>query len=130
MNNNGWVGVDLDGTLARYDKWRGADHIGEPIPKMIERVKYWLSQGEDIRIMTARAHPGNTDRGISIAAIKAWCIQHIGQELPVVWEKDYKMISLWDDRVVQVIPNTGIALQEYLEEISEKLALLSGGISQ
>ena len=50
----GWVGVDLDGTLAHYDKWKGADHIGVPVPRMLERVKLWLSEGMDIRIMTAR----------------------------------------------------------------------------
>ena len=33
------IAVDLDGTLAYYDKFRGKDHIGKPIPKMIERVK-------------------------------------------------------------------------------------------
>ena len=26
-----WIGVDLDGTLARYDGWKGIEHIGEPI---------------------------------------------------------------------------------------------------
>jgi len=24
--------VDLDGTLAMYDGWRGSDHIGDPVP--------------------------------------------------------------------------------------------------
>jgi len=31
--SKGWVGVDLDGTLAHYDGWKGADHIGEPGPR-------------------------------------------------------------------------------------------------
>ena len=26
----GWIGVDLDGTLAHYDKWRGVEHVGDP----------------------------------------------------------------------------------------------------
>ena len=39
MKNRGWIGVDLDGTLAMYDQWAGAGHIGEPIPLMVERVK-------------------------------------------------------------------------------------------
>ena len=30
-----WIAVDLDGTLAIYDKWRGRDHIGEPVPEII-----------------------------------------------------------------------------------------------
>lgn len=123
---SGWVGVDLDGTLAHYDKWKGADHIGVPVPRMLERVKLWLSEGMDIRIMTARVSLNNPDRDIALTAIKKWCIEHIGKELPITWEKDYQMISLWDDRAVQVIPNTGIALQEYIQEMSERMQALAG----
>jgi hypothetical protein len=35
------IGVDLDGTLAKYGEWRGVEHIGEPIPPMVDRVKGW-----------------------------------------------------------------------------------------
>ena len=45
MSNNGWIGVDLDGTLAYYDGWQGIDHIGEPILPMLNRVTKWLEQG-------------------------------------------------------------------------------------
>ncbi len=34
-----WIGVDFDGTIAVYDKWRGADNVGAPITKMVERVE-------------------------------------------------------------------------------------------
>jgi hypothetical protein len=34
-----WVGVDLDGTLAEYHGFKGPEHIGKPIPKMVARVK-------------------------------------------------------------------------------------------
>lgn len=27
----GWIGVDLDGTLAEYHGWKGVDHIGPPV---------------------------------------------------------------------------------------------------
>jgi hypothetical protein len=50
MSDNGWIGVDLDGTLAHYDGWKGADHIGEPIAPMVERVKRWLSEGHEVRV--------------------------------------------------------------------------------
>jgi hypothetical protein len=50
----GWIGVDLDGTLAQYGKWAGIYYIGKPIPLMMARVKKWLAQGKDIRIFTAR----------------------------------------------------------------------------
>ncbi len=49
------IAVDLDGTLAHYDEFRGKDHIGKPIPKMMERVKKWLDEGQKIVIFTARA---------------------------------------------------------------------------
>jgi len=52
-----WIGVDLDGTLARYEGWKGADHIGAPVPAMLARVKEWRSNGIEVRIFTARIYP-------------------------------------------------------------------------
>lgn len=105
---NGWIGVDLDGTLAHYEGWQGPLHIGPPVPAMVERVKRWLAQGREVRIFTARVStPDRVERAIVTAAIVSWCEEHIGQELLVTCEKDYGMLELWDDRAVQVIPNTG-----------------------
>ena len=109
---NGWIGVDLDGTLAEYKQWQGASNIGKPIPLMLKRVKQWMAEGKDVKIFTARVSSNNPVKEESIMAIHKWCIEHIGQTLPVTAEKDYGMIELWDDRCVQVIPNTGVALQE------------------
>ena len=102
---SGWIGVDLDGTLAEYGGWQGAEHIGAPIPAMLERVKRWLAEGREVRIFTARVAHG--DRQGTRELIEAWCREHIGQVLAVTNEKDYGMVELWDDRCVQVIPNTG-----------------------
>ena len=102
---SGWIGVDLDGTLAEYGGWKGADHIGSPIPLMVERVKAWLANGIEVRIFTARVWGDDRD-GVA-AIIQDWCEQHIGQRLAVTCTKDYGMVELWDDRAVQVIPNTG-----------------------
>lgn len=108
----GWIGVDLDGTLALYNGWVDATHIGEPIYPMLGRVKVWLAMGYDVRIFTARVYPGGIDdqRDISAVtkAIQDWCSKHIGQVLPITCTKDYGMVELWDDRAVQVIPNTGL----------------------
>ncbi len=103
---NGWIGVDLDGTLAHYEGWQGETHIGAPISAMVERVKRWLGKGYEVRIFTARvSHP---DQAAAAAdAIKAWCLDHIGVALPITNVKDYAMIELWDDRAVQVVRNTG-----------------------
>lgn len=112
MSSKGWIGVDLDGTLAVYHGWKGASHIGAPVPRMLERVKTWLAEGKDVRIFTARVYHGNSsvrvhEASVAYGAIKAWCKEHIGQEIPITNAKDYAMFELWDDRAVQVIPNTG-----------------------
>jgi len=112
----GWIGVDLDGTLAEYNGWKGADVIGEPVPKMLDRVKTWLIQNQDVRIFTARVSSNNPNARESAIAINAWCLKYIGRLLPITSEKDYGMIELWDDRCKQVIPNTGIALEELIKQ--------------
>jgi hypothetical protein len=111
---NGWIGVDLDGTLAEYTEWQGAAHIGKPIPLMVERVKKWLADGKQVKIFTARVSNNNSAREESLQAIAKWTEKHIGQSLEVTAEKDYFMVELWDDRCAQVIPNTGVALQDFL----------------
>jgi hypothetical protein len=116
--SNFWIGVDLDGTLARYEGWKGPDHIGAPIPKMVERVKLWLSMGITVKIFTARvAKSGwaNKEGFLDDAAfaaqqeslIKHWCVKVFGRELEVTATKDLHMTQLWDDIAVPVIPNTG-----------------------
>ena len=104
MSFSGWIGVDLDGTLAEYHGWNGGA-IGEPVPAMLARVKEWLAKEQQVKIFTARVC---TNEAEQIALIKAWCIQHVGQELEVTATKDFSMIELWDDRCIQVIPNKGV----------------------
>lgn len=98
----GWVAVDLDGTLAEYNGFKGAGIIGAPIPKMLERVKRWLSAGVDVRIFTARAHDPE-----SVNAIREWCCLYFGFALLVTATKDHQTIAIYDDRCFQVVPNTG-----------------------
>lgn len=105
-SGKGWVGVDLDGTLAYYDGWRGPGHIGDPIPRMLDRVRFWLEEGTDVRIFTARvAVASQADE--ARMAITQWCYTHFGRALPVTCEKDPQMIELWDDRAIRVESNTG-----------------------
>ena len=105
-----WIGVDLDGTLAVYNGWNGPEHIGEPVPAMVERIKGWLGEGLEVRIFTARVagdrdglHPRAT-----IAIIQNWLETEAGlPKLPVTNVKDFNMVELYDDRAVQVEFNTG-----------------------
>lgn len=137
---SGWIGVDFDGTLAEYGTWGGADHCGRPIAPMVDRVKRWLAEGHTVRIFTARIHPldrcvmpeevlvaaigagvivNRTDEAkLAVMSIRAWCREHIGQVLPITNVKDYGMIELWDDRAVQVRPNTGEAVGQSTRGLS------------
>ncbi len=98
----GWIGVDLDGTLAQYDHWRGIEHIGEPVPAMLQRVKHWIAIGVTVKIFTARMSEPEAR-----PYIETWLATYGLLDLEVTNVKDFAMIELWDDRAVQVIPNTG-----------------------
>jgi hypothetical protein len=102
MSDHGWIGVDLDGTLAYYDRWRGIEHIGEPVPLMLDRVKTWLDEGQEVKIFTARAC-----EPVAVPFIEAWCEKHVGRRLEVTNVKDFRMVVLWDDRAIRVAANTG-----------------------
>lgn len=106
----GWIGVDFDKTLAKYESWeKNAHTLGHPILPMVERVKRWLARGIEVRVFTARAAHNSLRRELDIELIKQWCRVHIGQELEVTAEKDFNMIELWDDRAVRVDDNLGTA---------------------
>ena len=98
-----WIGVDLDGTLAMAEPWQGFEHIGKPVPNMVKRLNVWLGMGYTVKIVTARA----AEPEVAIPPIKAWLKKHGLPDLEVTNAKDMDMIELWDDRAVQVIPNTG-----------------------
>lgn len=109
MTTVGWIGVDLDGTLAHYDGWQGETHIGAPIPAMVERVRRWRNEGREVRIFTARVHHNYDGRDVDKIRriIEQWCADHLGFVPEITNEKDWGMIELWDDRAVSVEANTG-----------------------
>lgn len=121
MSGNSWIGVDLDGTFAHYEGWKGVDHIGDPIPAMLERVKKWLEAGQKIKIFTARVYCGESgepegdrfrDAQIARTFIEKWCLKHLGTVLPVTCCKDFGMVALYDDRCYRVELNTGRVLKD------------------
>lgn len=100
---NKWIGVDLDGTLAKklggdFDK----DKIGEPVPEMVRKVKRALADGKTIKIFTARAAAKE-----NVPAIKAWLKQHDLPVLEITNEKDPGMVEIWDDRAKRVERDKG-----------------------
>jgi phosphoribosylamine--glycine ligase len=105
---DGWIGVDLDGTLAEYGGW--SDDIGAPIPKMVQRVKRWINEGKEVRILTARGSvdgKGESAKYVQLMKIYDWIEDNIGEPLEVTSKKDPEMLRLYDDRVKQVEAGTG-----------------------
>ncbi len=103
---NGWIGVDLDGTLAKYAGWQSPGHIGEPVPAIIARIHQVLELGFTVKVFTARmANP--EQRAEFLQGWIVWSQTHIGTVLEATCCKDFAMIELWDDRCVAVEPNTG-----------------------
>lgn len=127
-----WVGFDLDASIARWDgEWKGPTVIGAPIPAAVDLVKSMLLDGQDVRIFTARvaSDPG----GVGRRAIAEWCQKYIGRILPITNIKDSRMKVAFDDRAVQLEPNTGkvlgnpkLAMTEARESVERKVDFRTG----
>lgn len=133
-DSKGWIGVDLDGTLAMFEGGRVDAPLGAPIELMVSRVRAWLAEGRDVRIFTARAartdestyhgyydNTGDTFHAKQEQMITEWCIEHLGCALPITATKDFMMAELWDDRAVAVMTNTGMSMADWLDAQEESL---------
>jgi len=112
-SSDGWIGVDLDGTLAYVDPDNFSPFVvGPPILPMVRRVRGWLAEGREVRIFTARVCPLEDDSALTmtmiITAIQAFCMDQFGTILQVTCRKDRDMVELWDDRAVRVLHNVGL----------------------
>jgi hydroxymethylpyrimidine pyrophosphatase-like HAD family hydrolase len=106
MNKDGWIGFDLDGTLAEYHGWQ--EHIGLPIPDVVSYAKELMSRGLDVRIFTARGFSGTQEHLQSqMFGIQNWCKTYLGRVLPITNVKDIHMVAMVDDRAVSARRNKG-----------------------
>ena len=124
----GWVGFDLDGTIAQYTTFQGWDKIGPPVPGFVNLIKKLRALGVQCKILTARASAES--RALNDITfeqvekvIQDWTEKYIGERLPVVTEKGAAMICFFDDSAIQVDKNTGnlTAGSRGLEPFEEKL---------
>lgn len=97
------IAVDLDGTLAEHSPGKfDRNVIGDPVPKMLARVKRWLKEGEAVSIFTARAaDPKN------IPPVRRWLKEHGLSGCDVTNEKTPDMERFYDDRAVSIQRDTG-----------------------
>lgn len=140
VEGNGWYGFDLDGTLAKYDGWKGIDHIGEPVEPMVDRIKKMHNEGKVVKILTARIAPhkledgtvgesyitipdgeGGANRNYAHQFINDWCHFNLGFIPEIVYQKDHLMLELYDDRVKQVVPNEGLLVEDMYRECVKML---------
>lgn len=112
MKDNTYIGVDLDGTLAYFDVWHGKEHIGDPIPLMLKRVNMWRAAGKRVKCFTARAVEAE-----NIPHVREWLDKYDLEDVDITCIKDQYMIEFWDDRAIQVKPNTGIPIIECIEKL-------------
>jgi len=97
-----WIGVDLDGTLAYYDRFSTYDEVGEPVTAMMALVKKMIANGIRVKIFTARVQDPE-----QLPIIREWLKSNGLPELEITNIKDYNMVRLYDDRCIQVERNTG-----------------------
>lgn len=126
MASKGWIGFDLDGTLAKYDAQGDHSVIGEPIKPMVMAALEFIARGYTVKIVTARVYfpipfmatPEEKHRLDQVylerEAIAKWCMGVFGRHLEVTCSKDYEMIALFDDRAIQVRTNTGVIMGDAL----------------
>lgn len=137
LNKDICVAFDLDGTIAKYDKWRGIECIGEPIRENVELLKRFLEKGVKVKIFTARVSPDNKfskgsfrinpywpSREISRKNVwnardfvEDWVRIHIGRKLEITSDKDPSILWFFDDRSVHVDMNKPIDMDSLPDEL-------------
>lgn len=104
--------VDFDKTLAEFEL-NGIEYIpgktGNPIPKMVNRVRRWLEEGDEIVILTARMWSGKPADILALErrGIEKFCMDNFGEIFEVTSEKSPHIDEIWDDKAVRVEANTG-----------------------
>jgi hypothetical protein len=152
----GWIGFDFDGTLAEWGEGTSNPgdvcRIGKPILPMVLRLRQHVTQGDEVKIFTARVGPA-TDQECWVNSrqrcptlwdwqewqtqmIHDWMVEHVGYTLPITATKDFHMYLLYDDRCKQVVSNTGAVVEErydhvvtLVERLREQLIDLGGLIA-
>ena len=101
------IAVDLDGTLAMYDQWRGIDSIGEPVAVIREAVRQAVKEGAEVHIFTSRvSDPSDADEAMK--HIIHWLDKYDVPYHGITAVKHKFFTEFWDDRAIQVIKNKGI----------------------
>lgn len=122
--------IDFDGTLATYNGWKGALHLGEPHKGAVEFVNKALAQGHEIVLHTCRTtvvtSEGSVDRNnfvsqkTMIAKLQDWLRQAGIAEGVKIWSQAGKphCDCYMDDKGLSVRPKDN---PEVWQELADSL---------
>lgn len=120
------VAIDLDGCLAHYDEWCGPDHIGAPVPSMVQ-ICHWLhDNGYRVLVNTCRLNKTNNreykvDTERAIATIREWLNDHDLPFIEISIDDGKPFAHAYvDDRGVSFNKN-GDNVERVLQDIQELL---------
>lgn len=100
------IAVDLDGTLAHYDGWKGIEHIGPVIPEVANAMERAQAEGAEVHLFTARVSDPE-DAAEAHQVISKWAEANHLNFASITAVKHKFFSEFWDDRAIQVIKNTG-----------------------
>lgn len=123
------VAIDLDGVLAKYQGWRGLDHIGAPYSGAVDFVESLIADF-DVVIHTARVNPDWKDReGEDVEQlaerIYKWLRQHSFPEGVKVWTGVGKPIAAVyiDDRAIRCEPGIASDARLHFRDLQREIRL-------
>lgn len=116
------IAVDLDGTLAHYDGWKGIEHIGPVIPEVANAMERAQAEGAEVHLFTARVSDPE-DAAEAHQVISKWAEANHFNFASITAVKHKFFSEFWDDRAIQVIKNEGIFV---LNELTDQVCLNDG----
>lgn len=140
FKHRGWIGFDIDATLAEYSGWIGFSRIGGPVPTMVDLLVDYVNNGWEVRIFTGRVAPDPDSDDIPVEErrklIREWLNKNVVPLLPedypeikITHEKDKSLFYMYDDRAGGVVPSKGILYSSLLKSVYHRLELLVNSAS-
>lgn len=123
------IAIDLDGVLAKYQGWKGLDHIGKPFSGAIDFTESLLKDFEVV-IHTCRTNPEINDKGNETAEqlaerIYKWLRENGFPEDVKVWTGIGKPIAAVyiDDRAIRCEPGLASDASLHFRDLQREIRL-------
>jgi len=93
------IAIDFDGTIAKYDEFKGWNDVGEPMPEALQFLRTVARLGHPLAIFSARARDPQGKR-----AIERWVKKYKLDDIIklVTHEKLPEFLLIVDDRAIRI----------------------------